>query len=137
MMNDPKNPYSTNWTNKYLDKNYQMELGMNGFLNGVPVITLNKKKDKYETISKKELNERLNKMSKQTKGDEELFEEEVPKEMAELFNTNRKNFYQVRKDIAEESQENEDKSDGDDNKEIEFPVIWKYFDKGKGYEKGK
>lgn len=137
MMNDPKNPYSTNWTNKYLDKNYKMELGMNGFLNGVPVITLNKKKDKYETISKKELKERLNKMSKQTKGDEELSEEEVPKEMAELFNTNRKNFYQVRKDIVEESQENEDKSDGDDDKEIEFPVIWKYFDKGKGYKKEK
>ena len=132
MMNDPRNPYSTNWTNKYLDKNYKMELGMNGFLNGVPVITLNKKKDKYGTISKKELKERLNKMSKQQKEDEELSEEEVPKEVDELFNTNKKNFYQVRKDIAEESQENEEKSDGDDDaKEIEFPVIWKYFDKNK------
>ena len=149
MMNDPRNPYSTNWTNKYLDRNYNMQLGMNGFLNGVPVITLNKKKDKYDILSKKELKEKLTKMSKESKEDDNWFDDDIPQDMLQQFNTNKKNFYQVRKDITEESPENEDMSDSEDGanqkgnndvkgeqKEIEFPVILKYFEKeNKGINK--
>lgn len=43
-MNDPKNPYSTYWSSKILDKRYNMQFGVTGFLNGVPVINMQKKK---------------------------------------------------------------------------------------------
>ena len=126
-----------------------MQLGMNGFLNGVPVITLNKKKDKYDILSKKELKEKLTKMSKESKEDDNWFDDDIPQDMLQQFNTNKKNFYQVRKDITEESPENEDMSDSEDGanqkgnndvkgeqKEIEFPVILKYFEKeNKGINK--
>ena len=44
IMNDPRNPYSIYWTNKLLEQKYNMEIGVKGFLNGVPVIDLKKKK---------------------------------------------------------------------------------------------
>ena len=43
-MNDPKNPYSTYWSSKILEKRYNMQFGVTGFLNGVPVINVQKKK---------------------------------------------------------------------------------------------
>lgn len=48
-MNNPKNPYSNHWTNKMLEKRYNMELRSNGFLNGIPLIQLN---HKHNLISK-------------------------------------------------------------------------------------
>jgi hypothetical protein len=44
-MNDPKNPYSTVWTNKILSKRYNLGIGIGRFCNGVPIIKLVKKKD--------------------------------------------------------------------------------------------
>ena len=44
-MNDPKNPYSTYWSSKILDKRYNMKFEVTGFLNGVPVINVQKKKN--------------------------------------------------------------------------------------------
>lgn len=124
MMNNPNNPYSTNWTNKLLDKQYNMKLGVNGFINGVPVITLNKKKDKFPEITKKELKQKLNTMNMRE------IDDNIPKEMFEQFNTNKKNFFKIRKDIQEESFENEDDSNeecNDNKKEIKFPLIYQYF----------
>ena len=46
IMNDPRNPYSIYWTNKLLEQKYNMEIGVKGFLNGVPVIDLKKRKKK-------------------------------------------------------------------------------------------
>lgn len=124
MMNNPSNPYSTNWTNKLLNKQYNMKLGVNGFINGVPVITLNKKKDKFPEITKKELKQKLNTMNMRE------IDENIPKEMFDQFNTNKKNFFKIRKDIQEESFENEEDSNeecNDNNKEIKFPLIYQYF----------
>jgi hypothetical protein len=45
MMNDPNNPYSTFWPNKILEKRYNLEIAVNGYINGVPVIKLIKKRD--------------------------------------------------------------------------------------------
>jgi hypothetical protein len=45
MMNDPKNPYSIFWPNKILEKRFNLEIGVNGYINGVPVIKLVKKKE--------------------------------------------------------------------------------------------
>lgn len=50
--NDAKNPYSVNWANKMLDKRYNMELELclNGFVNGVPGIKLSTKKDQFTQV---------------------------------------------------------------------------------------
>ncbi|MCQ2821460.1 MAG: hypothetical protein MJ252_29730 [archaeon] len=45
VLNSKSNPYSTYWSNKILERNYGLECGFNGyFLNGVPVLGLQKKK---------------------------------------------------------------------------------------------
>jgi hypothetical protein len=44
-MNDPRNPYSTNWSTRILEKQFKVGIAVNGFCNGVPVIKLVKKKD--------------------------------------------------------------------------------------------
>lgn len=44
-MNDPKNPYSTSWSNKLLRKRYNLGISVNGFCNGVPLIKLTKLKE--------------------------------------------------------------------------------------------
>ena len=45
-MNDPKNPYSLFWPNKILGKNFNVGITVGGYLNGVPVIKLVKKKER-------------------------------------------------------------------------------------------
>ena len=127
MMNNPSNPYSTNWTNKFLTKNYNMKIGVSGFLNGVPVVRLNKKKERLPEISKKELKEKLNRMNIRE------IDDNIPNEVLEQFNTNKKNFFKTRKDIVEESFENEQSDDEDkENKsmkpDIQFPLIYRYFE---------
>jgi hypothetical protein len=44
-MNDPKNPYSTHWSTKILEKQYKVGIAISGYCNGVPLIKLVKKKD--------------------------------------------------------------------------------------------
>jgi hypothetical protein len=116
-----------------------MKLGMNGFLNGVPVITLNKKIHKTNLLFNKHY-----KLLKEQEND--YNENNISQEILKEFNTNKKNFFKVRKDIVEESQENEDFTESEnasfikkvvrkrkDEKEvfIEFPLIFRYFDKSK------
>lgn len=83
-MNNPKNPYSAYWSNKILEKRYNMEFKVNGFINGVPVITIQKKKLTLTKLKK-----------------EEDVEEEIKDEVDNQFNTNQKNFFKARKDITE------------------------------------
>jgi hypothetical protein len=45
-MNDPRNPYSTFWSNKILKKQYNVGITVGRFCNGVPIIKLVKKKEK-------------------------------------------------------------------------------------------
>ena len=104
-----------------------MKIGMSGFLNGVPVVRLNKKKERLPEISKKELKEKLNKMNMKE------IDDNIPNEVLEQFNTNKKNFFKTRKDIVEESFENEQSDDEDkENKslksDIQFPIIYQYFE---------
>ena len=60
---DPKNPYSTFWPNHILDSRFKMELGIKGFINGIPVLNIKKKKINYKINNKenKKLNNNNNK----------------------------------------------------------------------------
>ncbi|MCQ2820839.1 MAG: hypothetical protein MJ252_26575 [archaeon] len=102
-----------------------------------------KQKEKLPEISKKKLKEKLN----QIKANENKESDELPKDILEQFSTNRKNFYQIRKDIPEEDDEYDVNESEEENKnnyihpnnkkgnEIVFPVIFKYFkdDKAENY----
>ena len=46
IMNDPSNPYSIYYPNKILEERYNVEIGVKGFINGVPIIDVRKKKKK-------------------------------------------------------------------------------------------
>ena len=59
---DPKNPYSTFWPNHILDSRFKMELGIKGFINGIPILNIKKKKINYK-INNKE-NKKLNNNNK-------------------------------------------------------------------------
>ncbi len=45
IMNDPNNPYSIYYPNKFLEQKYNVEIGVKGFINGVPIIDVRKKKE--------------------------------------------------------------------------------------------
>jgi hypothetical protein len=53
---DPKNPYSTFWPNHILDTRFKMELGIKGFVNGIPILNIKKKKINYKVNSKENKN---------------------------------------------------------------------------------
>jgi hypothetical protein len=93
-MNDPKNPYSTYWSNKLLSKRYNMEIGVSGFCNGVPIIKLMKKREQDLPILIKSSVELPLNSSPNSRRDNGEIE----------FNTNKKNFYKARKDIEEGNQ---------------------------------
>ena len=131
IMSDPRNPYSIYWPNKFLEKKFNMEIGVKGFLNGVPIIDLKKKKeekkerkkfDDYKSNNSKKNNNKKNKKKKnediekennenndndnlndnENKNEEEENEDEnLNDEMDKMFNTNQKNFFKFRKDIKE------------------------------------
>ena len=45
ILNDKANPYSNSWTNQILSSRYQVNLKVNGFLNGIPQFKIKKLKD--------------------------------------------------------------------------------------------
>lgn len=93
-----------------------------------------RKNDKLPEISKKELKQKLNQLNK-NKNEEDI--ENIPKEIEDQFYTNKKNFFQIRKDIPEEDENelNESEEESKENKikngkrgsKIAFPLIFKYF----------
>ena len=50
ILNDKNNPYSNSWTNQILATRYQVNLQVNGFLNGVPQFKLHKIKDELPSL---------------------------------------------------------------------------------------
>ncbi len=44
-MQDPRNPYSTYWSTRILEKQYNVGIAVSGYCNGVPLIKLVKKKE--------------------------------------------------------------------------------------------
>ena len=126
-INDRKNPYSIYWYNKLLEKKFNMEIGVIGFLNGYPLFDLKKRKeikrerrkfdDNFNIINNNNIKSYNNgKENKKNKIDDKIIEhkknERKSKEelednekfyegMDKIFNTNQKNFFKFRKDIKE------------------------------------
>ena len=114
------NPYGLDWVNKIFrnNNNEKIELSKKQFRNGVPIIKLLGKKD----LNKKEIKKRLSEIQRKKKEEEneynkiihakaKLNQEElddeynIPNEILEQFNQNKKNFFKFRKDIIEEPDE--------------------------------
>lgn len=117
-------------------QHYPNQYGGNVYLNNINYLGVGKKKttkmkDKLPQISKKQLKEQLNKLNQKNTNDYLNDSEEIPKEIMEQFTTNRKNFFQVRKDIPEVDEDEQNDTENDhqteDNKKIMFPLIFKYF----------
>lgn len=130
-LTNKNNPYSTHWANFMLERNYGLECGFNGyFLNGVPVLGLQKKKPSVNNIkilkmlyfqeyqahyvdnnredSVKNKNDDYANNNKNEEEEEKAKnqkensdDDSVSPEADQLFNKNQKNFYQMRKDILE------------------------------------
>jgi hypothetical protein len=46
-MQDPRNPYSTYWSTRILERQYNVGIAVSGYCNGVPLIKLVKKKENH------------------------------------------------------------------------------------------
>ena len=116
LIKEKNNPYGLNWINKIFKKNNneKIELSKKQCKNGVPIIKLLGKKDMNKRDIKKKLNEiqrkkkeeenEYNKIihAKAKLNEDELDDEyNIPNEILEQFNQNKKNFFKLRKDIIE------------------------------------
>ena len=52
IIKDPKNPYSLYYPNRFMEQKYNMEIGVKGFLNGIPVINIKRKKEEKKERKK-------------------------------------------------------------------------------------
>ena len=124
LIKEKNNPYGLNWINKIFKKNNneKIELSKKQFKNGVPIIKLLGKKDMNKRDIKKKLNEiqrkkkeeenEYNKIihAKAKLNEDELDDEyNIPNEILEQFNQNKKNFFKFRNDIIEKPEEEEEK----------------------------
>ena len=120
LIKEKNNPYGLYWISKIFRKNKgeKIELSKKEFSNGVPIIKLLGKKD----LNKKEIKKRLNNLQKKKKEEENKFnkiinakaklseknledEYNLPKDILQQFNQNKKNFFKMRTDIIERPDE--------------------------------
>ena len=120
LLKEKNNPYGLDWITKIFKKNniQKIELSKKQFNNGVPLIRLLGKKEMNKKELKKKLNEikqkkkeeenELNKIAhEKAKLNEQDLDDEynIPNEILEQFNQNKKNFFKIRKDIIEKPDE--------------------------------
>lgn len=120
LIKEKNNPYGLYWISKIFRKNKgeKIELSKKEFSNGVPIIKLLGKKD----LNKKEIKKRLNNLQKKKKEEENKFnkiinakaklseknledEYNLPNDILQQFNQNKKNFFKMRTDIIERPDE--------------------------------
>ena len=124
LIKEKNNPYGLNWVTKIFRKNKgeKIELSKREFSNGVPIIKLLGKKElnkreikkKQSEIyqKKKEEESKYNKLiNAKSKLDKNELDDEynIPNEILEQFNQNKKNFFKFRNDIIEKPEEEEEK----------------------------
>ena len=126
LIKEKNNPYGLYWINKIFKKNNneKIELSTKQFSNGIPLIKLLGKKD----LNKKEIKKRLSEIQRKKKEEENKYnkiihakaelnegdlddEYNIPNEILEQFNQNKKNFFKFRKDIIEEPDEEDQIAD--------------------------
>ena len=120
LIKERNNPYGLYWVSKMFRKNKgeKIELSKKEFSNGVPMIKLLGKKD----LNKREIKKKLNNLIKKKKEEENKFnkiinakaklseehlndEYNLPNDILEQFNQNKKNFFKMRTDIIERPDE--------------------------------
>ena len=124
IMNDPRNPYSIYWTNKLLEQKYNMEIGVKGFLNGVPVIDLKKKKK--EKKERKKFDDdyiKNNKNKNQSKKNKKRENEDLEEYNTEKINNENLN----ENEFKNEEEENEDNDNFNEDMDKMFNTNQKNF----------
>ena len=124
LIKEKNNPYGLNWVTKIFRKNRgeKIELSKREFSNGVPIIKLLGKRELNKREIKKKLSEiyqkkkeeesKYNKLiNSKSKLDKNELDDEynIPNEILEQFNQNKKNFFKFRNDIIEKPEEEEEK----------------------------
>ena len=124
LIKEKNNPYGLNWVAKIFRKNKgeKIELSKREFSNGVPIIKLLGKRE----LNKREIKKKLSEIYQKKKEEESKYnklinakskldknelddEYNIPNEILEQFNQNKKNFFKFRNDIIEKPEEEEEK----------------------------
>ena len=124
LIKEKNNPYGLNWVTKIFRKNKgeKIELSKREFSNGVPIIKLFGKRE----LNKREIKKKLSEIYQKKKEEESKYnklinakskldknelddEYNIPNEILEQFNQNKKNFFKFRNDIIEKPEEEEEK----------------------------
>ena len=124
LIKEKNNPYGLNWVTKIFRKNRgeKIELSKREFSNGVPIIKLLGKRE----LNKREIKKKLSEIYQKKKEEESKYnklinakskldknelddEYNIPNEILEQFNQNKKNFFKFRNDIIEKPEEEEEK----------------------------
>jgi hypothetical protein len=124
LIKEKNNPYGLNWVTKIFRKNKgeKIELSKREFSNGVPIIKLLGKRE----LNKREIKKKLSEIYQKKKEEESKYnklinakskldknelddEYNIPNEILEQFNQNKKNFFKFRNDIIEKPEEEEEK----------------------------
>ena len=124
LIKEKNNPYGLNWVAKIFRKNKgeKIELSKREFSNGVPIIKLFGKRE----LNKREIKKKLSEIYQKKKEEESKYnklinakskldknelddEYNIPNEILEQFNQNKKNFFKFRNDIIEKPEEEEEK----------------------------
>ena len=124
LIKEKNNPYGLNWVTKIFRKSRgeKIELSKREFSNGVPIIKLLGKRE----LNKREIKKKLSEIYQKKKEEESKYnklinakskldknelddEYNIPNEILEQFNQNKKNFFKFRNDIIEKPEEEEEK----------------------------
>ena len=124
LIKEKNNPYGLNWVANIFRKNKgeKIELSKREFSNGVPIIKLLGKRE----LNKREIKKKLSEIYQKKKEEESKYnklinakskldknelddEYNIPNEILEQFNQNKKNFFKFRNDIIEKPEEEEEK----------------------------
>ena len=124
LIKEKNKPYGLNWVTKIFRKNRgeKIELSKREFSNGVPIIKLLGKRE----LNKREIKKKLSEIYQKKKEEESKYnklinakskldknelddEYNIPNEILEQFNQNKKNFFKFRNDIIEKPEEEEEK----------------------------
>ena len=124
LIKEKNNPYGLNWVTKIFRKNKgeKIELSKREFSGGVPIIKLLGKRE----LNKREIKKKLSEIYQKKKEEESKYnklinakskldknelddEYNIPNEILEQFNQNKKNFFKFRNDIIEKPEEEEEK----------------------------
>lgn len=84
-IDDPKNPYSINFSRKLLKKYYNLDIGFNKFELGVPLLNIKKSKQRFKSLNF--FNEQIKPKERMAKTSYNYFPSGI-----QIFNSNKNNY---------------------------------------------